>query len=465
MLSRKRKMKINLFKFTKISLKLTVIYAFLFSCVLLLLDASVLYGVKYYLHFEAGKEVNDMGTLLTSKINKSDNIMDDLYDKDFFVGISTNDYVYLKIMDSEGDTLNVPEMFKHDVPFKEPYGSTMYMEIDEKHITYENMELSKGGHTLYIQIIKDMDNEYDFLKILFTLMAIANAIGILLSVAIGFILSKRMLKPIDNITKTAQSISINNLKTRIDVNGPDDELKRLAATFNDMIDRLQDSFERQVQFVSDASHELRTPISVIQGYADLLSRWGKDDKKVLDESIAAIKDESAGMAALVEKLLFLARGDSGAQSLEKENFPLNELIDEVVKESRLITDNHEIASKQNDFVSIYADRKMIKQMLRIFIDNSIKFTPKQGEIKISSVNQGSRVKITIEDNGMGIPKEDIPKIFNRFYRVDEARTKETGGSGLGLSIAKWIIDAHDGNISIKSNMGKGTVIDVLLPLK
>lgn len=458
-------MKINLFKFTKISVKLTIIYAFLFSCALLLLNASVLYGTKYYLNAQAGGQVEDIGRTLTSKVNESYVGINDLHDKGFFDDISTTDNVHMRILDVNGANINISGRFKYTAPVKEPYGRIMYMEADEKHITYENIKLIKDGSILYIQVIKNMNSEYDFLKILFILMVIADAIGILLSIGTGYVLSKRMLKPIDNITKTAQSISINNLKTRIDVKGPDDELSRLAITFNDMIDRLQDSFERQTQFVSDASHELRTPISVIQGYADLLNRWGKDDRLVLDESVTAIKNETESMASLVEKLLFLARGDSGTQRLEKEEFWLNKVINEVIKESGLIADNHKIVSTQNDSLSIYADRKMIKQMLRIFIDNSIKFTPEQGEIRIALVNQDSTAKITIEDTGMGIPEEDIPQIFNRFFRVDKARTREKGGSGLGLSIAKWIIDSHNGNISVESSVGKGTKIDITLPVR
>lgn len=458
-------MKINLFKFTKISIKLTIIYAFLFSCVLLLLNASILYGIKYYLTTQAGQQVEDIGRTLTSKVNEQHVGINDLHDKDFFDDISTTDNIYMRILDVNGASINASGRFSYLVPVKEPYSRIMYMEVDEKHITYENIKLIKGGSPLYIQVIKDMDNEYDFLNILFILMAAADAIGILLSIGTGFILSKRMLKPIDNITKTAQSISINNLKTRIEVKGPDDELNRLTKTFNNMIDRLQDSFERQVQFVSDASHELRTPISVIQGYADLLDRWGKDDRAVLDESVTAIKNETESMTSLVEKLLFLARGDSGTQRLEKEEFWLNEVIEEVIKESRLIADKHKIVNTQNDAISIYADRKMIKQMLRIFIDNSIKFTPEQGEIRIDSVNQGSTVKITIEDTGVGIPEKDIPKIFDRFFRVDKARAREKGGSGLGLSIARWIIDAHRGKVSVESSIGKGTKINITIPVK
>ena len=167
---RKQKVKINLAMFTKISSKLTVIYAVLFSCVLLLLNASVLYGVKYYLQLQAFKQVEDIGINLTGKINKSDNVMDDLHDKDFFADILTNGNVYLKIMDGKGNVLSVPEMFKHIVPFKEPYSNPIYTEIDEKHLAYENIELSRDGYILRIQVIKDMDDEYDFIHILFTLM-------------------------------------------------------------------------------------------------------------------------------------------------------------------------------------------------------------------------------------------------------------------------------------------------------
>jgi signal transduction histidine kinase len=312
--------------------------------------------------------------------------------------------------------------------------------------------------------VKDMDNEYDFMKILFVIMVIADFIGIIASIILGYIVSKRMLKPIDYITKTAESISINNLKERIEVNGPDDELKRLGNTFNNMINRLQGAFDRQVQFVSDASHELKTPIAVIQGYANLLDRWGKDDRKALEKSIYAIKLETNNMANLVEKLLFIARGDSGTQRIEKKEFWLNELITEVVRESKLIAPNHIISSDKNDTISIVADYKMLKQMLRVFVDNSIKFAPEQSTIDISSELQGNKVKITVSDRGIGIPKDEVEKIFDRFYTVDKSRSKEKGGTGLGLSIAKWIADMHRGTIDVESEEGKYTKIMVTLDL-
>lgn len=255
------------------------------------------------------------------------------------------------------------------------------------------------------------------------------------------------------------------IEERIDVKGPDDELKRLANTFNKMIDGLQGAFNRQVQFVSDASHELRTPIAVIQGYANLLDRWGKDDRTALEKSIYGIKLEASNMANLIEKLLFLAKGDSGTQLVEKKEFWLNELIDEVVKESKLIEQDHKISSNKNDTVKILADYKMIKQMLRIFVDNSIKFTPNNGNIDVSSEAQGNVVRITVRDTGIGIPKEEIANVFDRFYIVDKSRSKEKGGTGLGLSIAKWIVNMHQGTIAVESEEGKWTEVTVTLNLE
>lgn len=170
------------------------------------------------------------------------------------------------------------------------------------------------------------------------------------------------------------------------------------------------------------------------------------------------------MADLIEKLLFLARGDSGTQVVEKKEFWLNELIDEVVEESKIIAQDRSIYSDKNDTVKIFVDHKMIKQMLRVFIDNSIKFTSECGKINISSEVQDKIVKITVSDTGIGIPENEIKNIFNRFYIVDKSRSKEKGGTGLGLSIAKWIVDMHQGTIKVESEEGKGTKIVVSLDI-
>ncbi|AGY77893.1 sensor histidine kinase [Clostridium autoethanogenum] len=460
---------LKIIKGTKISIKITIVYAFMFSLVLLLLNASILYGVKYYLYNQSNKQIDDMQTIILNNIMAKNQHLD-LSDKGILLNIPPKENISVRIIQESGKVINSSEKFDYKIKLprnndKKVQNRERHMEDKDRHLTYKNVKFqSKKYGTVYIQIVKDMNSEYDFMEILFGVMAAADFIGIIASIILGYIISKRMLKPIDYITKTAENISINNLKERIEVKEPEDELERLASTFNKMIDRLQEAFNKQAQFVSDASHELRTPVAVIQGYANLLDRWGKDDRDALEKSIYGIKLEAANMANLIEKLLFLARGDSGTQLIEKKKFWLNELIDEVVKESRIIEQNHVISSSRNDTVRVCADYKMIKQMLRVFIDNSMKFTPEHGKIDITSEVQGKVVKITVSDTGIGIPKEEIKNIFNRFYIVDKSRSKEKGGTGLGLSIAKWIIDMHQGAIDVESEEGKGTKITVTLKL-
>ncbi|GKX65976.1 sensor histidine kinase [Inconstantimicrobium mannanitabidum] len=460
---------LKVIKAAKISIKLTVLYTFMFCLVLLLSNASILYGVKFYIYNQANKQIEDTQFLILNEFELKGESLD-ILDKDIFSEVPANKNIYIRITNKTGEVINSSQKFAYEIKIPDKgvvkqEESERHFEDKERHFVYKNVEFnSKKYGDIYIQIIKDMYSEYNFLKILFVVMAVADFIGVIVSIGFGYLASKRMLRPIDHITKTAENISINNLKERIELKGADDELERLSKTFNKMIDRLQNSFESQTQFVSDASHELRTPIAVIQGYANLLDRWGKDDKNALEKSIHAIKLETANMAALVERLLFLAKGDSGTQKINKKVFRVNELISEVVDESRMIAQNCFITNSKNDIVEICADYDMLKQMLRIFIDNSIKFTSEHGNIDIKSEVQDTALKISVIDNGIGIPQDEIENIFNRFYIVDKSRSKEKGGTGLGLSIAKWIVEMHQGTVEVESKENEGTKIVVTFQL-
>ena len=457
-------MNFKLIKNAKISIKLTILYAFMFSFLLLILNAAILYGIRYYLYSQADAQIKSVQVAVTNKITSQEEASK-LSDKDVVSEVPSMENIFIRIVDSKGNIINTSEGFNYKIKTQEAEDKIKHQEEDGIHLEYMNISLENPEYgKVYLQIVKDMYKEYKFLKILFIFMAMADFIGILVSIILGFIISKKILKPIDYITKTAENISINNLKERIEVKGPEDELKRLGDTFNKMTDRLQEAFERQTQFVSDASHELRTPIAVIAGYANLLDRWGKDDREALEKSIYAIKLETSNMTELVEKLLFLAKGDSGTQKLAKEEFSLNELVEEVVAESKLLTNKHNISCNSNEKISILADYKMIKQMFRVFIDNSIKFTPENGEIDISTRKQQNSIIITISDSGIGIPKEELKHIFDRFYTVDKSRSKDMGGTGLGLSIASWIVKKHQGCITVESEEGKGTRIIVKFEL-
>lgn len=278
-------------------------------------------------------------------------------------------------------------------------------------------------------------------------------------------LNKRVLAPIQDIASMADTLSESNLSNRINIAGTQNELKDLATVINRMLDRIERSYNSQKQFVSNASHELRTPISVIRGYTDMLKRWGKDDPEVLDEGITAISQETEGMKDLVESLLFLARHDKKTLMMEISEFDPSELITEVQKEEAMVHSDYIFDVSQAESMRIKADRNMMKQVLRILCDNAVKYSEKGTPVTLSCVNEGNGFCcMSVKDQGQGISQEDLPKIFDRFYRSDKARKSETGGHGLGLSIARIIVVAHNGKIRVRSKPGSGTVFSVLLPV-
>ncbi|HEY5466766.1 MAG TPA: ATP-binding protein [Clostridia bacterium] len=284
------------------------------------------------------------------------------------------------------------------------------------------------------------------------------------SIPAGARSARRVLKPIDEMARVTRNINASRLDTRLSLRGSQNELKDLAGTINDMLERIHTAYRSQIRFVSDASHELRTPIAVVQGYANLLDRWGKNDPKTLQESISALKSESESMKELVEKLLFLARGDNNTLTLHMEPLFVDRLIRPLARETLMIDQNHVFRIAREEHVAVRADAQLLKQALRILIDNSIKYTPPGNEITIScSAVSANAIRISVQDSGIGIPAADVPFIFDRFYRADESRARKTGGTGLGLSIAKWIVERHDGQIEVLSRQGIGTRISIQLP--
>lgn len=277
-------------------------------------------------------------------------------------------------------------------------------------------------------------------------------------------LNAKLLQPINEITETAQQMGEKNLSARINVAGTQNELRDLAVVINDMLNRIEAAYNRQKQFVSDASHELRTPIAVIQGYAGLLERWGKDNPEVRDEAIEAITSETQSMKELVENLLFLARHDKKTLSLSFEPFDSAEMLREMHKETELIATKHNILRGQIAECMIVADRASIKQAVRVFVDNAIKYTPEGGSVEISSMQRGNSLLITIADSGPGIRKADLARIFDRFFRSDEARNSQTGGHGLGLAISRIIAASHGGKIHAKSQPGVGSAFTLEIPI-
>lgn len=278
-------------------------------------------------------------------------------------------------------------------------------------------------------------------------------------------LNRKVLKPISDMAETAAKLSANNLSDRISVEGAKNELKDLALVINSMLDRIELSYNSQKQFVSDASHELRTPIAVVQGYVGMLQRWGKTDPEVLEEGIGAIAQEAASMKELVERLLFLARHDKKTLMLEVESFDPLEVMSEVHREAKMLSSVHRFELNPAQNARISGDKDMIKQLMRILVDNAIKYTPEGGSIVLGVKKDKHNCILTVTDTGEGISAEDLTRIFDRFYRCEGARKAQTSGHGLGLSIARIIVSAHGGNLKVRSKVGAGTTFSVILPLE
>lgn len=316
------------------------------------------------------------------------------------------------------------------------------------------------------------------------IIGVLEGIFLLEEIIFGTAKVRKTLKPLNEIAETAERLSnmvfdeekFHSLEDAISKISPvasderihigDSEFKGLEDAINKLLDRMRDSYRQQARFVSDASHELRTPISVIQGYANMLDRWGKSDESVLDESIAAIKSESENMKNLVEQLLFLARGINGKTQLTITEFSLSNMIKEVVEESKMIDDKHVYNYINCEEVNVYGDIGLLKQTARILVENAAKYTEAGEDILLKTgINDKGEPYFSIQDNGIGMDAEDVPHIFERFFRADTARVRKNGGTGLGLSIAKWIIDNHKGYFSVLSRKEIGTRITVYLPEK
>ncbi|MGH4119648.1 ATP-binding protein [Clostridium sp.] len=425
-----------------------------------MLSIVLIIGFRFFLLNEVKIELNRYSSVAVNYAKLDNNF------KSFDINIFSNiEYVTLNVFDKNKNLVYSTEKNKKSLSFYKDIPSSPFFDEINQQLVFVTTKFDQDNKTYFFQVYKNLDKENEYWVVFILLIFSINIFSLIVTLGVGSKASRKMLLPIRDMTKTTKAISVNALQTRLNVSNSHDELKDLAQTINKMLDGIETSYEQQNQFVSDASHELRTPIAVIQGYANMLSRWGKDDKDVLDESITAIKDEACDMQELVEKLLFLARSDKRTQKVEKNYFNINELIDEIIKETKLIDRNHEIRTDINEQSPIYADKKLLKQAIRVFIDNSIKYTKSGGTIVLNSYIKKKDLIIDIIDTGMGIPREDLPFIFNRFYRCDKSRTKDSGGTGLGLSIAKWIIGVHNGSIVVESKPEIGTTIRIGLPLK
>ncbi len=319
-----------------------------------------------------------------------------------------------------------------------------------------------NGEVASLEVVERLDAALANLNLLKWVLFLATLIVLIPSFFSGRLLSALILRPINSLIDTMEEIQRKGAFKKLEIaRRPKDELYKMAIAFNNMIGILEKNFEKQEQFVSDASHELKTPLTVIDSYASMLKRWGKERPELLNESIEAIHSEAARMKAMTEQLLLLAKNEEDWQ-MDKTAFNLSELCEET---SRTFQNAYERQVRVKPLTQsgplVFADEQKIKQVLFILLDNAKKYSSDAIDVYVGE--EGKYGYFIVEDQGIGIPKKDQKQIFDRFYRVDEARNRDHGGTGLGLSIAKKIIDAHDGMIEIESEVQQGTKMKISLP--
>ncbi len=331
-------------------------------------------------------------------------------------------------------------------------------------IVNEDRDFTKGDTKYRASFQFDMSGSYQsFLALLWKLILLYLAV-VALIIRKGKRSDEKLFEPIRIMSATTNRLTANNLHSeRLNVEGTKNELKDLATVINAMLDRIETSYESQKQFVSDASHELRTPIAVIQGYANMLNRWGSSNEEVLQESIEAIQNEARSMQDLVEKLLYLSRHDKKTLKLNKKRFNMKPIVEDMVKETKLVAANRIINSPILEDAYVYGDKQALKQAIRIFIDNAVKYSRDGDQITVLCQQINGDCVITVQDTGIGMTRTDVDHIFSRFYRSDHVRNQNISGHGLGLSLAKLIIMAHTGKIKVRSQFGKGSTFIITLP--
>jgi two-component system, OmpR family, sensor histidine kinase ArlS len=313
--------------------------------------------------------------------------------------------------------------------------------------------LEIGERLLGLEVRKD---------ILISILITCTVLAAILSLFGGVFLSNIIIRPITNMVKTMEDIEQSGIPQKIVMqNKTKDDLQNMADTFNRMIMRLEDNIEKQKQFISDASHEIKTPLTVIKSYANLLRRRGMQNKEITDEAIDSILSEATRIQKMTENFLDLANTEN-ENALDIKQVHITALCQSILKQLKGAY-KREILLHYNDSQTIIlADELKIKQVIIILLDNAIKYSTEKIDVFIEGYEEHAVIRV--RDTGIGIPADELKKIFERFYRVDKARSRETGGTGLGLAIAKNIVIQHKGEINISSEEGKGTEVEVILPL-
>ena len=456
-----------------ISTKITLAYAACFILLLIIINAVMWLGVMNSLYSPAERSLRRSMERIQLVLEELETNYSSFNPNAFRGALVTG--VVLRVVDERGEVFidtdeNYPsvEMFDKGRIKNPPIFADdefQIARIGSAWIYRAQMDYTHDGETVTLYFFRTITSELNLFSDLEKLLFALDVLGIVGALVVGRMVSRRVLTPIKTMNELAREIAFEKMEGRIPPGTADDELNELAKTLNAMLDRLQGGINKQKQFVSDASHELRTPAAVIKGYIEFIETYGTTDEALLKENLKVIGSEAQNMQALLENLLFLSRTDQHRQKLNKKILDLDDIVGDVMSKMKTVVKTHTVELLKNDPAKIFGDETTIRQMIRIFLDNAVKYTPEGGKISVSSARDGDKILLAVSDTGIGIAPENQKKIFDRFFRVDsEDLVSEANGSGLGLSIAKWIADSHGISISVDGALGKGTTFTLTIPL-
>jgi two-component system OmpR family sensor kinase len=437
--------------------------------ILLVISAAVIIVVTALLFNNIDNTLDSAQRVILNKINVNalGRLETSLKSRDI------NSDVYMQVWGLDGELQTSFGMFDEsfsNLPFDERalhLNQTIYQDVRENdaHIRVLTIPLQQRGHVVAIlQVAASLDVVDAARKNLTDILSIIWVVAVLFSGIVVWFTLGQTLKPLGAITETVEQINrADDLSRRIPYQGPvDDEIGNLVGSFNQTLERLEALFTSQQRLLADVSHELRTPLTVIKGNVDLIRRM----KSLDEESLASIDQEAGRLTRLVGGLLLLAQAESGKLALNMKRVELDLLLTEVFQEMSILARNKvHLRLNEIDEAYVHGDRDRLKQVFINLVANAIQYTPQGGEVFLSLEKIGEQARIICRDTGPGIPAEDLPHIFERFYRAEKSRTrKETAGFGLGLSIANWIVERHGGRIEVNSQERKGTTFAIWLPL-
>jgi len=366
---------------------------------------------------------------------------------------------FIQITAADGKVINASPGLKGTV-FPVYTGPPVQKELSGEKALFTGAYLPGGA---VVQVIRPLNREEGFLDALTKIFTLVSLAGLFMALAGGWMITRAALSPVKTLTRMTRQITATDLDQRFEIMGARDELYILGEAFNHMLERLEKGFQGQQEFVAAASHDLRTPLTVIRSYADLLNRWGKTDPTVLEESLQAIKRATEIMTRLVDDLLLIA-SLQGRSVLACRPLDLAEMAAEMAAETKAVYPEINVGLENVEPVVVSGNADYLRRALWALIDNASKYNPPGGKVTLAVEKNDRAAFFSVQDTGPGIPKEELPRIFERFYRSDRARGQGKG-FGLGLALAKEIVEAHGGRIEVQSRPGKGSLFTVIMPLE